>query len=154
MVSELRGGAVNELLPVLASELDPHSFARLKRRIIAEIAGITARLHTTCVFHKDLYLCHFYFDRDRLGADRDQPCVALLDLHRLAEHRHFPEWWRWKDLGQLFFSTYGVTGLTERDRLQFWILYSRKAGLRRPRWDLLMARLRAARYRTHNRKPR
>jgi heptose I phosphotransferase len=154
MVTELKGGAVNELLPGLSGELPPHRFAELKRRVIAEIAGITARLHSSGVFHKDLYLCHFYLDRDRLAAQGEKTCIGLIDLHRLAEHKLWPEWWRWKDLGQLLFSTDGVTGLTERDRLRFWILYSRRAGLRRPRWHLFLARLRAARYRTHNRKPR
>jgi heptose I phosphotransferase len=154
MVAELRGTAINELMPVLRSELDPELFARLKRRIIAETAAITARLHTAGVFHKDLYLCHFYLDRDRFEADGDKPSIALIDLHRLAEHRLCAAWWRWKDLGQFLFSTDGVAGLNERDRLRYWVWYSRLAGLRRPRWHLFMARLRAARYRAHNRKLR
>jgi len=154
MVAELKGGAVNELFPVLSAELDPNSFTRLKRRVIAEIARITARLHTASVFHKDLYLCHFYLDRDRFEAEGGKACIALIDLHRLAKHTLFSAWWRWKDLGQLLFSTDGVAGITEHDRLRLWIWYSRLAGLRRPRSHLFIARLRAARYRTHNRKPR
>jgi hypothetical protein len=154
MVTELEGGAVNELLPVLSRQLDPQSFARLKRRVIAEIAGITARLHTASVFHKDLYLCHFYLDPGRVESKEEGAWISLIDLHRLAEHRLCPGWWRCKDLGQLFFSTDGVAGLTEHDRLRFWIWYCRFTRLRWPRWQLLLARLRAARYRTHNRKPR
>ncbi|MGO9467078.1 MAG: lipopolysaccharide kinase InaA family protein [Isosphaeraceae bacterium] len=154
IVAELEGGAVNELLPVLAAELDPHSFTRLKRRVIAEIARTTARLHNASVFHKDLYLCHFYLDRDRFMADGPNARLALIDLHRLAKHTLSAEWWRWKDLGQLLFSTADVPGITERDRLRFWIEYSRRASLRRPRWHLCIARLRAARYRAHNRKRR
>lgn len=154
MVTELKGGAVNEIIPVLASQLDPHSFAELKRRVIGEIARMTARLHSACVFHKDLYLCHFYLDRDRFEANGKPASIGLIDLHRLAEHKLCPDWWRWKDLGQFLFSTDGVAGLTEHDRLRFWIWYSRFAGLRRPRWHLLVASLRAARYRTHNRKRR
>jgi heptose I phosphotransferase len=154
MVAELQGAAVNELLPALSTNLDPRSFARLKKRVIAEIASITASLHKASVFHKDLYLCHFYFDPDRLADNAENISMALIDLHRLAKHRLCRDWWRWKDLGQLLFSTDGVLGLTERDRLRFWVWYSRKAALSRPRCHLLMARLRAARYRTHNRKPR
>jgi heptose I phosphotransferase len=154
MVTEVKGGAVNELLPVLYSERDPDSFARLKRRIIAEIAAITARLHNADVFHKDLYLCHFYLDPEKVEVKSKNGFISLIDLHRLAEHKFCREWWRWKDLGQLLFSTYGVAGLTDRDRLTLWILYSRAADLRWPRWHLFMAGLRAARYRTHNRKPR
>jgi len=154
MVAELKGAAVNELFPVLSAELDPHSFTRLKRQVIAEIARISARLHNASVFHKDLYLCHFYLDRDRFVADGEKARLALIDLHRLAKHTLFAEWWRWKDLGQLLFSTDGIAGITEHDRLRFWIWYCRFAGLRRPRWHLLIARWRAARYRAHNRKPR
>jgi hypothetical protein len=154
MVAELKGAAVNELFPVLSAELDPHSFTCLKRRVIAEIARIAARLHTARVFHRDLYLCHFYLDRDRFDADGAKTSIALIDLHRLAKHTLFPAWWRWKDLGQLLFSTDDVAGVTEHDRLRFWVWYSRLAGLRQPRWHLFISRMRAARYRTHNRKPR
>jgi heptose I phosphotransferase len=154
MVAELRGGAVNELLPVLCVQLDAHAFTRLKRRVIAESARIAARLHMARVFHKDLYLCHFYLDRDRFEEDKENARLVLIDLHRLAKHTLFPDWWRWKDLGQFLFSTHDVAGLTEHDRLRFWILYSRLAGLRWRRLQLYIARLRAARYRTHNRNAR
>ncbi len=80
--------------------------------------------------------------------------LSLIDLHRLKEHRLWPDWWRWKDLGQLLFSTYGVDGITDRDRLRFWRIYRRRVGIRRPRWHARMIRLRAARYLEHNRKPR
>jgi len=154
MVAELKATAANELIPRLSIELDPRSFTRLKQRAITEIARVAARLHTAGAFHKDLYLCHFFLDRDRCETDQGKACVTLIDLHRLAKHTLFPDWWRWKDLGQFMFSTHDVAGITERDRLRFWILYSRLAGLRRPRLHLLIVRLRAARYRSHNRKPR
>ena len=80
--------------------------------------------------------------------------LSLIDLHRLKEHRLWPDWWRWKDLGQLLFSTYGVDGITDRDRLRFWRSYRRRVGIRWPRWHARMVRLRAARYLEHNRKPR
>jgi heptose I phosphotransferase len=152
MIAELTGcEAVNEALPRLAVKLDPLIFDRLKRGLIAELARITATLHMARVFHKDLYLCHFFLDCDRIG---DRPRVSLIDLHRLNRHRLWPDWWRWKDLGQLLFSTYGVAGITDRDRLRFWISYYRKVGIRGQGLHARMVRLRAARYREHNRKPR
>ena len=122
--------------------------------MIAEMARITATLHAARVFHKDLYLCHFFLDHEVDSAGAGALRLSLIDLHRLKEHRLWPDWWRWKDLGQLLFSTYGVDGITDRDRLRFWRIYRRRVGIRRPRWHARMVRLRAARYLEHNRKPR
>jgi heptose I phosphotransferase len=201
MIAELSGSeAVNELLPRLATQLDSRAFETLKRRVIAEMARITATLHAARAFHKDLYLCHFFLDHEALnglandseGETSDERSSAnpseqrtplhigrspaplgapesvardrsreervirlsLIDLHRLKEHKLWPDWWRWKDLGQLLFSTYGVAGITDRDRLRFWSIYRRRIRIRRPRWHVRMVRLRAARYLKHNRKPR
>jgi heptose I phosphotransferase len=191
MIAELSGcEAVNELLPRLAAQLDARTFEGLKRRSTAEMARIAATLHAACVFHKDLYLCHFFFPplvKGRSGGvvpaqpiaglpvDPTQPIagisevpaqsfagcsdknplrLSLIDLHRLKEHRLWSDWWRWKDLGQLLFSTYGVDGITDRDRLRFWRTYRRMVGIRRKRWHGRMVRLRAARYLKHNRTPR
>jgi heptose I phosphotransferase len=169
LIAELSGcDAVNEALPRLAAKLDARAFESLKRRIAAEIARITATLHAACVFHKDLYLCHFYLPplvKDGLGrvipakpmtgfSEQDLFRLSLIDLHRLKEHKIWPDWWRWKDLGQLLFSTYGVDDINDRDRLRFWRHYCRKVGIRRPRWHARMVGLRAARYLEHNRKPR
>ena len=98
--------------------------------MIAEMARITATLHAARVFHKDLYLCHFFLDPRSTRAGRPAtPSSVLIDLHRLEEHRLWPDWWRWKDLGQLLFSTYGVAGITDRDRLRFWKRYCRLVGI-------------------------
>ena len=106
MIAELTGcEAVNEALPQLAERA---RCARLSGRssahFIAEMARITATLHAARVFHKDLYLCHFFLDRG-LRVRARLPRLSLIDLHRLKEHRIWPDWWRWKDLGQLLFST-------------------------------------------------
>jgi heptose I phosphotransferase len=153
MIAELSGSeAVNELLPRLAAQLDSRAFETLKRQIIDEMARITATLHAARAFHKDLYLCHFFLDHERLKVPAFR--LSLIDLHRLKEHKLWPDWWRWKDLGQLLFSTYGVDGITDRDRWRFWRIYRGRVGIRRPRWHARMVRLRAARYLEHNRKVR
>jgi heptose I phosphotransferase len=154
MVAELSGSALNESVPNLSASLGPLAFATLKRRVIIEMARITATLHKARVFHKDLYLCHFFLDPLRNAAAAHSPRVALIDLHRLEEHRLWSNWWRWKDLGQLLYSTYGVLGVTENDRLRFWKSYCRLTGIMWPHWHARLVRLRAARYREHNRKPR
>ncbi len=153
MVAELTGCVpLNEALPQLADRLDARSFAQLKRRLFEEVARITATLHRARLFHKDLYLCHFFLDYASLEANRSAPRVVLIDLHRLREHRLSPNWWRWKDLGQLLFSTYGIDEITNRDRLQFWWRYRGFVEIKRPDWQLHMIELRAARYKMHNRK--
>ncbi len=110
MVAELTGCLpLHEALPALAGTLDRSTFASFKRALIAEMASTTATLHRLGLFHKDLYLCHFYLDMGRRNAGGQW--LFLIDLHRMAEHRWWPDRWRWKDLGQLLFSTYGVAGV-------------------------------------------
>jgi heptose I phosphotransferase len=150
MVAELTGSLpLNEAIPALKDRLDRTSFETLKRGLAREMAEIAATLHRARVFHKDLYLCHFFLDIARF--DKPGARLALIDLHRLAEHRIWPDRWRCKDLGQLLFSTDGVPGLNARDALRFWVHYRRMAGLKQPRWQARMVSMKAARYRRHNR---
>jgi heptose I phosphotransferase len=150
LVAELTGcEALNEVLPRLAESLEPAAFAALKRALVAEMVDITVRLHQACCFHKDLYLCHFFLALERIGGPR--PRLTLIDLHRMAEHRYWPDRWRWKDLGQLLFSTYGVEGVGPRDRIRFWSLYRRRLGLGPAGRHRRMIEFKAARYRAHNR---
>ena len=150
MVAELLGcEALNEALPGLVTSLESREFARLKRSLIPELAEITARLHGARAFHKDLYLCHFYLDLGRLKAEGGR--FTLIDLHRMGVHRWTAARWRVKDLGQLLYSTFGVPGIDERDRLRFWKHYRRRLGLRSSGWLVRAVRAKAARYLTHNR---
>ena len=150
MVAELVGcEALNETLPGLVATIEPGEFARLKRSLIREMAEITARLHGAKAFHKDLYLCHFYLDLGRLAAGEGR--FTLIDLHRLGVHRWAAARWRVKDLGQLLYSTFGVAGIDDRDRLRFWKHYRRLLALRSPGWQARAVRAKAARYLAHNR---
>jgi heptose I phosphotransferase len=150
MVAELTDSLpLHEAIPALAARLDPIAFERLKRGLARETAGVAATLHRARVFHKDLYLCHYFLDMARF----DQPGrrLALIDLHRLAEHKIWVDRWRWKDLGQLLFSVDGVAGLSGRDALRFWSHYRKLTALRDPRRQARMIRWKAARYLRHNR---
>lgn len=149
IVAELTGWLpLHEALPELSARRDRASFEALKRGLARETAEVAATLHRARVFHKDLYLCHFFLDMARL--DEPGRRLALIDLHRLAEHRLWPDRWRWKDLGQLLYSTEGVTGITARDRLRFWSHYRKSLGLRHPRRQARMVVWKALRYSRHN----
>ncbi len=149
MVAELTGcEALNEVLPSLKASMSAREFASLKRALIPEMAEITARLHRARAFHKDLYLCHFYLD---LGASaRAGSKLTLIDLHRLGRHRWTALRWRWKDLGQLLYSTFGVEGIDDRDRRRFWSHYRRRMHLACPAWQARRVAAKAARYRAHH----
>jgi heptose I phosphotransferase len=149
MVAELTGSLpLNEALPPLHLRMPPPAFERLKRRLAKEMAEMAAALHRAYVFHKDLYLCHFFLYPDRIH--REQQLLALIDLHRLGEHRICADRWRWKDLGQLLFSTRGVDGIGPRDALRFWVHYQRRARLRHARFHVRMIGAKSARYLRHN----
>lgn len=148
MVAELIGAdEVNRAIPRLAASLDPDAFERLKREVVAEMAEITARLHSSRSFHKDLYLCHFFLDPSKPLGFR----LTLIDLHRLGCHRWTAWRWRWKDLGQLLYSTAGVAGIGDRDRLRFWKHYRARMRLRWPHAEARAIRAKAVRYLAHNR---
>ncbi len=71
MVAELTDcEPLNESLPRLADRLEAKAFDRFKRILIEELARMTANLHAARVFHKDLYLCHFFLDPDQVETDR------------------------------------------------------------------------------------
>lgn len=150
MVAELSNCvALNECLPQLAERMPYDRFRRLKRELVIEMAGIVARLHQNALFHKDLYLCHFFLD-PTLRAPQDQR-LTLIDFHRLGEHRFSAPYWRWKDLGQLLFSTFDLPEIDDRDRLRFWTHYQRTLKLRAPRVEQAIIQTRAARYLAHDR---
>jgi len=150
MVAELTGcRELNELLPGLKERLHEDQFNRLKRELIVEMAEITARLHRRALFHKDLYLCHFFFDESATGHAGKR--LTLIDLHRLARHRWTAFRWRWKDLGQLLYSTFGIDGIDDRDRLRFWMHYRRRMPLKHPETERRAVLAKAGRYLQHNR---
>ncbi len=148
MVAELVGSdEVNLVIPRLAAALPPDDFAQFKREVIIEMAAMVARLHAARAFHKDLYLCHLFLDPSSPRGNR----LTLIDLHRLAVHRLTPWRWRWKDLGQLLYSSQGVVGIDDRDRLRFWKHYCGAIRLRWPQLEEQAIRSKAARYLSHNR---
>lgn len=151
LIAELVGfEPLHEAIPKLRAELDAGTFERVKRALAAEVAAIAARLHRANFYHKDFYLCHFFLDMNTF--DIKQPKICLIDLHRLERTGRPSRRGVVKDLGQLLFSTRGVAGIGDRDRLRFWSRYRKDMGLRRPRGIARVVVWKAARYEAHNRR--
>ena len=152
-VEELSGMlALHEAVPLAQQHLDALTFQRWKRALAVEMARLTWLLHQRAVFHKDLYLCHFYIaeaDCQHLPETwRDR--VFVIDLHRLAHHSVTWLWWQVKDLAQLLYSS-EVPGITIQDRLAFWRAYRAEAG-GRCGWLKRVIRMKWRLYREHNKK--
>jgi heptose I phosphotransferase len=150
-VEELYGMLpLHEAVPLAAARLDPAAFARWKRGLAAEVARLARRLHDRTWFHKDLYFCHFYVPEEltRRVPDGWADRVFVIDLHRLSRHPLLALWFQVKDLGQLLYSS-EVVGVTARDRVRFWKLYTDG---RRPGWLAWLVRLKWQLYRRHHRR--
>lgn len=122
------------------------AFFAFKRRLVARLAEMTRRLHAANLFHRDLYLCHFFLAETESGADGFQ--LVLIDWGRLIESRR--DRWRIKDLAQLLFSS-DLAGINRSDRLRFLLQY---LGIRRlnPEARALARKVtwKAALYRRHS----
>ncbi|CAN5625908.1 lipopolysaccharide core heptose(I) kinase RfaP [soil metagenome] len=128
-VEELAGMLpLHEAIPLAQQQLNATDFAAWKRRLVHELARLSAELHRRHAFHKDLYLCHFYVAEEHC---RNVPktfrgATVMIDFHRLGHHRLTGPWFQVKDLAQLLYSTVKVPGVTNRDRLRFWKLYQQR----------------------------
>ena len=81
-------------------------------------------LHDRRLFHKDLYLCHFFISEQDTRTIPDwRGRVQLIDLHRLGRHPWTWRLWQAKDLAQLVFSS-DIDEIDFRDRLRFWLAYA------------------------------
>lgn len=154
-VEELHGMLpLHQAIPLAESRLDAETFAHWKRGLTTELARLAWELHRRDVFHKDLYLCHFYIpEKFCVSPPENWPNrVVMIDLHRLARHPFLSFWWQAKDLAQLLYSS-DVAGVTARDRLRFWKLYRGYGGQQQPwRWLTTLIRWKWRLYERHARR--
>ena len=100
---------------VLARPLDSATLSpSQKRALLRRVAEIARRLHTAHLYHRDLYLCHFFLRPDPQVPDGFE--LALIDFTRLKHSGR--ERWRIKDLAQLSFSA-DQPDVSRTDRLRF-----------------------------------
>ncbi len=88
----------------------------MKRRLIAEVAGMTRAMHRAGMNHRDLYICHFLLHTDKLAEGEVK--LSLIDLHRAQLREQVPTRWLAKDLASLYFSALPAR-LSRRDELRF-----------------------------------
>jgi tRNA A-37 threonylcarbamoyl transferase component Bud32 len=117
--------ALHEAIPTAAAHFDSRDFRQWKEGLIDEVARLVRQLHGQSLFHRDLYLCHFFIPRQ---FQYDCPShwinrVTLIDFHRLTRRRFFRLPARIKDLAQLEYSSY-VVGINDDDRRRFWHRYN------------------------------
>lgn len=93
---------------------------KMKQALIANVANIARKIHSSGMNHRDFYLCHFLLAEDKT--------LYLIDLHRAQMRATTPTRWVIKDLAGLYFSSLDV-GLTKRDSFRF-IKHYRQASLR------------------------
>ena len=156
-VEELAGMlALHEAIPLAVARLTPDTFATWKRGIIRELARLARELHRRRLFHKDLYLCHFYIAADDTERVPEgwRGRVVMIDFHRFGRHRLGWQWHVSKDLAQFLYSS-ELPGVDAKDRLRFWKLY--RAGdwgrvARPPEWLRRLIVWKWKRYRDHNAK--
>ena len=156
-VEELAGMiALHEAIPMALARSDSDNYATWKRGLIFELARLARELHSRRLFHKDLYLCHFYIaESDTATAPDDwRGRVVMIDFHRFGRHRFGWQWYVSKDLAQFLYSS-ELPGVDAKDRLRFWKDYragnwGRTGGI--PGWLRRLIVWKWKRYRNHNAK--
>jgi heptose I phosphotransferase len=151
VIRELTGMLpLHQAIPLAWSILPSSTFNSWKQQLLCEVTAIARRLHSMNYYHKDLYLCHYYVEKPQ-KTDHEPGPLMLIDLHRFARHQLLGWRWQIKDVAQLVFSTYGVSGLDDRDR-EFILKAYRGTETRtaRDRWFESSVRYKAQRYARHN----
>jgi heptose I phosphotransferase len=99
----------------LFASFSEKDFSR-KKRLIAKIADIVARMHAANFAHQDLYLLHFFV------CPNENDKVHIIDLQRVIISSRLSSRWLVKDLAQLLFSARDLC--SEWDIARFWIRYT------------------------------
>ena len=101
---------------------------------LAAVAQLVARMHSRRIAHRDLYLCHLYWDESASA-------LSLIDVARARPRRWRWRRWQVKDLAALWASA--RPWLSEQSALRFLVLYLRACGGERPRGSSYAALSRA-----------
>ncbi len=89
---------------------------QLKAQWVRRVAEQARCLHGAGLNHQDYYLCHLF-------ARETQP-LALVDIQRVQKRDGVPDYYRVKDLAQLWFSADQTNVITRTDMLRFFRIYT------------------------------
>jgi heptosyltransferase II len=87
---------------------------KLRRIFIKKLAGFAKKFHGTGYRHRDLYLCHIFYN--------DSGEFFLIDLSRAFKPKLLSERFRIKDIAQLYYSAPGSV-FSGTDRIRFYMEY-------------------------------
>ena len=115
---EVPGASLEKTLPPYCKDLTEHSRER-KKKFVAALATFVRKFHATGFRHRDLYLCHIFYN---------EPEFYLIDLTRCFIPYMFKQRYAVKDLAQLYFSAPGSV-FSATDRMRFILAYTGRTRL-------------------------
>jgi hypothetical protein len=96
------------------------------KKILNPTADLAAKLHTSNLHHRDLYLCHFFVKLEGRKVD-----VRLIDVARLGRLPGLlRKRWIVKDLAQFWYSTTELKAITDAQRDEWLSRYMEQSGLK------------------------
>jgi heptose I phosphotransferase len=103
-------------------------------RILAPTADLSAKLHSSGLHHRDLYLCHFFINTAPAADDDDAQGPSDLRLIDCARVKRLPSLltrtrWIVKDLSQFWYSTHKHPEITDAQRDAWLRRYATRAGV-------------------------
>ena len=115
---EVPGASLEKTLPPYCKDLSDHSRGR-KKKFIAALAAFIRKFHDTGFRHRDLYLCHIFYN---------EPEFYLIDLTRCFIPYMLKQRYAVKDIAQLYFSAPGSV-FSSTDRMRFILAYTGRTRL-------------------------
>lgn len=106
-----------------------------KRKFVRQLAENSSRFHGLGYNHRDFYLCHTFVIKQN-----ENYIFHLIDLQRVQNRRLLRRRWLVKDLAQMNYSV--PEGMTNTDRLRFYLRYQDIKSLDKKHKSLIKAILR------------
>ncbi len=88
-----------------------------KKNFLRDLADFVRRFHSTGYRHRDLYLCHIFYDHKKKN-------FYLIDLARAFKPLVLKKRFLIKDLAQLYYSSPG-SEFSKTDKLRFYLFYQK-----------------------------
>lgn len=108
LLGEVSGVSLEKWVPAQLPPMSAEADLGGRRQLLDGLARFVARFHAAGFVHRDLYLCHIFFDAEPAvesgGAEAEQR-FCLIDLQRVFRPKWRKRRWAVKDLAALDFSS-------------------------------------------------